>query len=61
MNLTIETEYVQKQTDCRLCSACQDMILTNMFQLVVTVGDERIESENYVYCEHCYQLIDDGS
>jgi len=33
------------------------MIVSDMYRLVVDMGDERIVAEKFVYCESCYLEI----
>lgn len=56
---SLNIDYQRLITDCRDCANCEQMILTDMFQLVVTVSADRIESERFIYCESCYNLLND--
>lgn len=46
-------DWDQQQTDCRLCSKCESIIVTDMFVLTVKIEDKKIETQ-VTLCEPCF-------
>lgn len=51
-------EYYETVTDGSRCTACEEMILGKMFQLVVFINNEPVYSR-FKYCESCHTIEND--
>jgi hypothetical protein len=59
--ITFESKWIKKQTDCRKCDCCGELIYSDMYSLTVFINGEEVESEITTTCESCMNLLKDKS
>lgn len=53
LNLSIKIEYQERESDNTLCCECGQMIIGNMWQMVLVVDGEVMPKEDK-FCKYCY-------
>ena len=54
LNLSLNIEWIELDTDNSFCSECKELIIGKMFQAVVFIRTEPIYTKDKV-CSYCYQ------
>lgn len=55
LNVEINNEYFETTTDGSKCAACEELILSKMFQMVVFINTEPVYTR-FKFCETCYNV-----
>lgn len=53
LSLSVKVEWKEKESDHTLCCECGQMIIGNMWQMVLVVNGEEMLKEDKL-CKYCY-------